>query len=300
MARYSREQRDRAVDLYIKYERCAADVIHDRLSQQGRVAVVVRGPARGGAHRRPLQARGTLQALQRRAETGRGGPLPRMRQTAQPHHADARLSEKQGAAHGVDRRAGARPTQTEARARARGTETRGGGRGRVRTVEITRGGRRTGRGGVRREKLETTDARRIQGDARDEGTQGKDQERKGWRTARGSGRAGGRRRPEGRGRSGGGAGVDGEETCGDAGPSGRAGRQHRGPTTDRTRDRHPDRDPEGRVGAVGKEPGTDPENLTSREKTILVKTVSETMGVTARSLLSVVGIARSMCLFNRS
>lgn len=29
MARYSREQRDRAVDLYIKYERCAADVIHE-------------------------------------------------------------------------------------------------------------------------------------------------------------------------------------------------------------------------------------------------------------------------------
>ena len=43
----------------------------------------------------------------------------------------------------------------------------------------------------------------------------------------------------------------------------------------------------------GKEPGADPENLTSREKTILVKTVSETLGVTARSLLPVVGIARS-------
>ena len=26
MAKYSKEQRDRAVDLYIKYERCAADV----------------------------------------------------------------------------------------------------------------------------------------------------------------------------------------------------------------------------------------------------------------------------------
>ena len=29
MAKYSREQRDRAVDLYIKYERCAADVIRE-------------------------------------------------------------------------------------------------------------------------------------------------------------------------------------------------------------------------------------------------------------------------------
>ena len=29
MAKYSKEQRDRAVDLYIKYERCAADVIRE-------------------------------------------------------------------------------------------------------------------------------------------------------------------------------------------------------------------------------------------------------------------------------
>ena len=44
---------------------------------------------------------------------------------------------------------------------------------------------------------------------------------------------------------------------------------------------------------LGKEPGADPENLTNREKTLLVRTVSETLGVTARSLLPVVGIARS-------
>ena len=29
MAKCSREQRDRAVDLYVRYERCAADVIHE-------------------------------------------------------------------------------------------------------------------------------------------------------------------------------------------------------------------------------------------------------------------------------
>lgn len=29
MAKYSKEQRDRAVDLYVKYERCAADVIRE-------------------------------------------------------------------------------------------------------------------------------------------------------------------------------------------------------------------------------------------------------------------------------
>ena len=49
----------------------------------------------------------------------------------------------------------------------------------------------------------------------------------------------------------------------------------------------------GVIELLGKEPGAVPENLTSREKTILVKTAGETLGVTARSLLPVVGIARS-------
>ena len=49
----------------------------------------------------------------------------------------------------------------------------------------------------------------------------------------------------------------------------------------------------GTLELLGKEPGADPENLTSREKTLLVKTVSETLGVTAKSLLPVVGIVRS-------
>ena len=39
MAKYSREQRDRAVDLYIKYERCAADVIHE-LGYPSKVALL--------------------------------------------------------------------------------------------------------------------------------------------------------------------------------------------------------------------------------------------------------------------
>ena len=49
----------------------------------------------------------------------------------------------------------------------------------------------------------------------------------------------------------------------------------------------------GALELLGKEPGADPENLTSREKAILVKKTSETLGVTARSLLPVVGIAHS-------
>ena len=49
----------------------------------------------------------------------------------------------------------------------------------------------------------------------------------------------------------------------------------------------------GVIELLGKEPGAVPENLTSREKAILVKQTSEKLGVTARSLLPVVGIARS-------
>ena len=48
----------------------------------------------------------------------------------------------------------------------------------------------------------------------------------------------------------------------------------------------------GTLELLGKEPGAVPENLTNREKTILVKTAGETLGVTAGSLLPVVGIAR--------
>ena len=39
MATYGREQRDRAVDLYIKYERCAADVIRE-LGHPGKGALL--------------------------------------------------------------------------------------------------------------------------------------------------------------------------------------------------------------------------------------------------------------------
>lgn len=49
----------------------------------------------------------------------------------------------------------------------------------------------------------------------------------------------------------------------------------------------------GVIELLGKEPGAVPENPASREKAIFVKQTSEKLGVTARSLLPVVGIARS-------
>lgn len=48
----------------------------------------------------------------------------------------------------------------------------------------------------------------------------------------------------------------------------------------------------GTLELLGKEPGAVPENLTSREKAVLVKRTSERLGVTAGRLLPVVGIAR--------
>ena len=48
----------------------------------------------------------------------------------------------------------------------------------------------------------------------------------------------------------------------------------------------------GTLELLGKEPGAVPENLTGREKAVLVKQTSERLGVTAGSLLPVVGIAR--------
>ena len=49
----------------------------------------------------------------------------------------------------------------------------------------------------------------------------------------------------------------------------------------------------GTLELLGKEPGAVPENPASREKAILVRQTSERLGVTAGSLLPVVGIARS-------
>ena len=49
----------------------------------------------------------------------------------------------------------------------------------------------------------------------------------------------------------------------------------------------------GTLELLGKGPGADPENLTSREKAILVKQTSERLGVTAKSLFDTVGIPHS-------
>jgi len=49
----------------------------------------------------------------------------------------------------------------------------------------------------------------------------------------------------------------------------------------------------GALELLGKEPGADPENLTNREETILVKQISEAQSVSVKSLRPVVGLAHS-------
>ena len=49
----------------------------------------------------------------------------------------------------------------------------------------------------------------------------------------------------------------------------------------------------GALELLGKEPGADPENLTNREKTILVRHISEAQSVSVKSLLPVVRLAHS-------
>ena len=151
MAKYSKEQRDRAVDLYIRYERCAADVIHE-----------LGYPSRGML---PVWYRERLEEERTGRQSTRGKRYRRytdeQKQAAVDHYlGHGRRLRRAMRALGypkshelltawIDELA-PRPTQAEARAGARGIEAEGGGRGSVRTVEITRGGRRTGRGGVRR------------------------------------------------------------------------------------------------------------------------------------------------------
>ena len=229
-----------------------------RLSQQGRVAVVVRGPARGectgvpsrhGERYRRYSDEQKQAAVDHYLEYGRR--LSRtMRMLGYPKSKELLMAWIDGLAPGQRKlRHGLVPEELKREAVVAFAS------GRLKSHEAD------AELGVESSVVRNWKRRMLAGSKETHVTKerrGKDQERKGWRTARGSGRAGGRRRPEGRGRSGGGASVDGEETRGDAGLSGRAGRQYRGPTTDRTRARHPDRDPEGRVGTVGKRAGHRP------------------------------------------
>ena len=136
MAKYSREQRDRAVDLYIKYERCAADVIRelgypskgvllswyaDRLEEE-RTGVP---SGRGERYRRYTDG-------QKRAT---GGPLPRKYGRRLSRTMRMLGYRKQGTAHGVDQTSSRPANWDEGRSGPPRAETRRWSRSR-RTAEI--------------------------------------------------------------------------------------------------------------------------------------------------------------------
>ena len=141
-------------------------------------------------------------------------------------------------------------------------------------------------------KPETADARRIQGDARDEDTWREAPDGRGGENRRGALYAGGPRDAAGL--------ADAVAALEKRLAETRARLDELDADVERQRREKRELDieelkekGEGALELLGKEPGAVPENPASREKTILVKQTSEKLGVTARSLLPMVGIARS-------
>ena len=208
MAKYSREQRDRAVDLYVRYERCAADVIRelgypsrgalwtwykDRLEEE-RTGVPSR---RGERYRRYTDE-------QKRAAVdhylGHGRRLKRtMRALGYPKSHDLLTAWIDELAPGR-RKPGHGPVPEELKRKAVVAVASGRLKSREAAAELGVEASVVG-------KLETADARRIQGDARDTNTQKEALDGRGGENRRGAlyagGHAAGRRRPAGRGRPGG-------------------------------------------------------------------------------------------------
>lgn len=294
MAKYSKEQRDRAVDLYIRYERCAADVIHE-LGYPSRGMLPVwyrerleeertgRQSTRGKRYRRYTDE-------QKRAAVdhylGHGRRLKRtMRALGYPKSHELLTAWIDELAPGR-RKPGHGPVPEELKRKAVAAVASGRLKSREAAAELGVEASVVG-------KLETADARRIQGDARDTNTQKEALDGREGKDRRGASDADGRIRTAGRGRPGGRGGGAGEEAGGDAG---RLDELDADVERQRREKRELDIEIAIRKGVIellGKEPGAVPENLTNREKAILVKRTSEKLGVTAGRLLPMVGIARS-------
>ena len=263
MAKYSREQRDRAVDLYVKYERCAADVIRelgypskgallswyaDRLEEE-RTGV----PSRRGERYRRYSDEQKRAAVDHYLEYGRR-PGRTMRMLGYPKSKELLMAWIDELAPGR-RRPGHGPVPEELKREAVVAVASGRLKSREAAAELGVEASVVG-------KLETTDARRIQGDAcdgdtREEAPDGRGEESR--RGAYGVGKhADVRIRASGHGGSVGHAGVHGGQTRALAGPSGRTGRRRRTAAAGEEGAGHRDRDPEGHVGAVGKRAGRRP------------------------------------------
>ena len=291
MAKYSKEQRDRAVDLYIRYERCAADVIRElgypsrgmlpvwyreRLEEERAGVLSMRGERcrRYSDEQKRAAVDHYLEYGRRlrRAMRALGYPKSHELLTA---WIDELAPGRRKLRHG--------PVPEELKRKAVVAVASGRLKSREAAAELGVEASVVG-------KLETADARRIQGDARDEDTWREAPDGRGGETRRGALYAGGPRDAAGL--------ADAVAALEKRLAETRARLDELDADVDRQRREKRELDIEiairkGALELLGKEPGADPENPASREKTLLVKTAGETLGVTARSLLPVVGIARS-------
>ena len=291
MAKYSKEQRDRAVDLYIRYERCAADVIRE-LGYPSRGMLPVWYRERLEEERAGRQStRGKRYRWytdeQKRAAVdhylGHGRRLRRaMRALGYPKSHELLTAWIDELAPGR-RKLRHGPVPEELKRKAVVAVASGRLKSREAAAELGVEASVVG-------KPETADARRIQGDARDEDTWREAPDGRGGENRRGALYAGGPRDAAGL--------ADAVAALEKRMAETRARLDELDADVERQRREKRELDIEiairkGALELLGKEPGADPENPANREKTLLVKTVSETLGVTARSLLPVVGIARS-------
>ena len=298
MAKYSKEQRDRAVNLYIRYERCAADVIHELgYPSSGMLPVwyrerleeerTGRQSTRGKRYRRYTDE-------QKQAAVdhylGHGRRLKRtMRALGYPKSHELLTAWIDELAPGR-RKLRHGPVPEELKREAVVAVASGRPESREAAAELGAEASVVG-------KPETADARRIQGDARGGDTQEEAPDGRGEESRRGDYGVGKhadvRIRASGHGGSGGHAGVHEGQTRALAGPSGRTGRRHRTATAGEEGAGHRDRDPEGHGSCRGKEPGADPEKPGRPREDAPRQDRWRNAGRDGQKSVAVVGIARS-------
>ena len=172
MAKYSGEQRDRAVDLYIRYERCAADAIRE-LGHPGKGALLSwyadrleeerTGVPSGREERHGCYSDGRKRAaVDHYLEYGRR-PGRTMRMLGYPKSKELLMAWIDELAPG-QRKPGHGPVSEELKREAVVVVASGQLKSREAAAELGVEASVVG-------KLETADARRIQGDARDTNTQ---------------------------------------------------------------------------------------------------------------------------------
>ena len=224
MARYSREQRGRAVDLYVKYERCAADVIHE-LGHPGKGALLswyadrleeerTGVPSGRGERYRRYTDEQKQATVDHYLEYGRR-PGRTIRMLGYPKSKELLMARIDELAPG-QRKPGHGPVPEELKRKAVVAVAPGRPESREAAAKLGVEASVVG-------KPETADARRIQGDARDGDTQEEAPDGRGEESRRGDYGVGKhadvRIRASGHGGSGGHAGVHEGQTRALAGPS---------------------------------------------------------------------------------